>query len=152
LRIRNALTVGQACFHLQVAVLRRDAGEKALVFFNTLKALADEHENDPMLQPNLLTYSGVIMVLILSSPRGGGGGGGDASSAQETVGQLLEQMKTKNGPFWSGFRSLEVLGKIKKALISSSFLSKDELIAECDRLEAVALASEETTKRSPNRR
>ena len=91
-------------------------------FFNTPKALADEHENDPTLQPNLLAYSGVIMVLILLSPRGGGGGGGDASSAQETVGQLLEQMKTKKVPFWSGFQSLGVLGKIKKALILSSLL------------------------------
>lgn len=34
---------------------RRDTEEKAPNLFNTLKASADEHGDDPMLQPNLLT-------------------------------------------------------------------------------------------------
>uniref|UniRef100_A0A7S3DQB4 Pentacotripeptide-repeat region of PRORP domain-containing protein n=1 Tax=Entomoneis paludosa TaxID=265537 RepID=A0A7S3DQB4_9STRA len=101
------------------------SGERALNLLKVQKKLAEKHGNT-LVRPNFLTYSGVMMALILS-------GGG---SAEVELDRIMDELADKEDGFFREFRTTELLGKIKTALHRSPFPSKSRLLHKCEKLES----------------
>jgi hypothetical protein len=105
-----------------------DAGERA---FSLLRELQRK------MAPNFLTYAEVICALSKSSNTNNNNHN-TLLRSQEALRQLLQELQSKSGVFWTETRSLQVLRKIQQAIQSSSFPLKQDLMVEFHNLESVA--------------